>query len=102
MSEIQIVGPYFTNYSYARVNRGLANGLNKIQKDNKISLYCDPEKIDYLPTAEEVSHRNDLRGLVTFESGNPHVVIYNNFPKNLGVEHGFAEMPGNIKLMYIA
>ena len=30
---IQIVGPYFTNYSYAKVNRNLAIAINKLSKD---------------------------------------------------------------------
>lgn len=103
MKEIQVNGPYFSNYSLAQVNRELALALSKVDPENfSASLHCDPERIDYKPTQEELAASPELKKLVDAASSNPHVVIYNNFPKNFGSLHGFEEMAGEIKLMYIA
>ena len=103
MKEIQVNGPYFSNYSLAQVNRELALALSKVDPSNfTASLYCDPERIDYNPSPEELAASPELKKLVEAKGDNPHVVIYNNFPKNFGSLHGFEEMPGEIKLMYIA
>lgn len=103
MKEIQFNGPYFSNYSLARINRGLALALSKIQPDDyKVSVYCDPDRNDYNPTPEELAKFPELKKLVDSATQNPNIVIYDNFPKNLGTLHGFAEMPGDIKLAYVA
>ncbi len=102
MKKIQVYGPYFSNYSYARVNRGLAFGLDKVQDEYKISLYCDPEKIDYQPTEVELKSKPELKKLVDNKSLEPNVVIYNNFPKTLDSSHGLKDLAGLIKIMYIA
>jgi glycosyltransferase involved in cell wall biosynthesis len=102
MKSIQIVGPFFTNYSYARVNRGLALALDKIQKDYKVSLYCDKESIDYYPTDEELNSKPELKALFNPHRQESDIVIYNNFPKSLTASNNLKELPGKVKIMCVA
>ena len=102
MKSLQIVGPYFTNFSYARVNRGLAIALDKLQTDYKVNLYSDKDKIDWLPTKEELSQKPELEKLVKFDREETDVVIYFNFPKSISNLNNLKDLPGKIKLMIVA
>jgi glycosyltransferase involved in cell wall biosynthesis len=99
---LQVVGPYFTNYSLARVNRGLALALDKVQNEYEISIWCDPSQIDYNPSEKELSTKKELEKLVTKEKRFTDISIYNNFPKGANDNHGFKDLPSKIKLMYLA
>lgn len=96
--KIQIYGPYFTNYSLARVNRNLGLALRQI--DAKVSLWCDPEDIDYLPSKDEL-RRNNLDDIV-FLDESPDISIFNNFPKSINHPLGLSKLRGTQKFAYIA
>lgn len=98
---IQIVGPYFTNYSLAKVNRELALAINALNSEYKAFLYCDPEAIDYQPSADEISKRQ-LTEVVKLTPTKTDIAIYNNFPKTLTSLHGLKDLNADVKLMYIA
>lgn len=99
---VQIVGPYFTNYSYAKVNRGLALALNKLDSNYKVKLWCHPDKIDWNPSEEELKKNPNLHKLVVREEPETDIAIYNNFPKDLSSLHGLKDLKAKLKLMYIA
>ncbi|MFS8131154.1 MAG: glycosyltransferase [Candidatus Dojkabacteria bacterium] len=101
MKTLQIIGPYFTNYSLARINRGLAAELSK-SKEFKVSLFGEKNQIDYTPTIEELSTRAEIKDLVSFKKEETDIVIYNNFPKGITNLHGLKDLPGKVKLIYIA
>lgn len=98
---IQIVGPYFTNYSLAKVNRGLALGINNLNTNYKSFLYCDKDKIDWLPTEDELS-KSDLKDLVSLTPIETDVAIYNNFPKSINNSHNLDSLNAKLKLIYVA
>lgn len=98
---IQIVGPYFTNYSLAKVNRGLALGINNLDTNFKSFLYCDKDKIDWLPTEEELS-KSELKDLVSLTPIETDVAIYNNFPKSINNPHNLDSLNARLKLIYVA
>src|SRR5258705_3324435 len=102
MKSLQIYGPFYTNYSLARVNRGLGFALNKIQQDYKVNFYCDPDKIDWWPSESDLNKKPEIKALFNPERKETDVVIYNNCPKTLTELHGLAELPGKVKLMYTA
>jgi glycosyltransferase involved in cell wall biosynthesis len=97
---IQIVGPYYTNFSYARINRALALQLEKIQNEYEIKLYCDPESIDYNPSDIDLDKKPELKPLVRRERIETDIAIYNNFPKSLTSSNNLESLPGKIKIGY--
>jgi glycosyltransferase involved in cell wall biosynthesis len=99
---LQIVGPYFTNFSYARMNRGLALALEKIQNNYSISLWCSSDQIDYMPTESELKKYPKLWQLVNRKKVETDVAIYDNFPKSLTSLHGLKDLPGRTRLFYLA
>lgn len=99
---IQIVGPYFTNYSLAKVNRNLAIALDKLNEDLSVFLYCDKDKIDWLPTESELDKIPQIKHLVKFEPVHTDIAIYNNFPKSMTNLHGLKDLNAEVKLMYTA
>lgn len=98
---LQINGPFFTNYSYARVNRGLGIALDKLQDEYDISLYASRETIDYYPTNSDLEKKPELKKFFKENESND-VVIYDNFPKSVTNLHGLAELNGKVKMAYIA
>ncbi len=102
MKTIQLVGPFITNYSLARVNRGLAYAMSQIQKEYKVQLYQDMDKFDRYPTSEDQKKFPEIIKLWNKEKEESDVVIYNDFPKTGYVAHGLNKLPGKIKLMYLA
>jgi len=99
---IQIVGPYFTNYSLAKVNRNLALAINKLNADSEAFLYCDKDKIDWLPTESELDKLPEIKDMVRFEPFETDIAIYNNFPKSITNLHGLKDLNAKVKLMYTA
>jgi glycosyltransferase involved in cell wall biosynthesis len=100
--KIQIVGPYFTNYSLARVNRGLAIALKDLHSNYDVNLYCDPAKIDYYPAPEELQKNRQLADIVIDQQTETEVAIYNNYPRSISDSLDLQNLPGKIKLMYLA
>jgi len=102
MKTIQIVGPYFTNYSLAKVNRNLAIALNKTNSEFETYLYCDKDKIDWLPSKDDLKKIPEIENIVKFEPFESDIAIYNNFPKSINNLHGLKDLNAKIKLMYTA
>lgn len=102
MKSLQVVGPFYTNYSYARVNRGLAIGLSKFQNEFNVKLYCDKESIDWYPSDSDLDKKPEIKKLFQKERRTSDIVIYNNFPKSVSGKHNLADLPGDIKIMYQA
>lgn len=99
---ILIYGPYFTNYSYAKVNRGVAFGINNSDNGYRAYLGCDKESIDYYPSDSELDKRGDIKDIVIKDFSNCDIVIYNNFPKSITSSNNLKQLPGKLKLMYVA
>lgn len=99
---IQIVGPYFTNYSLAKVNRNLAIALNKLDSDYSTVLYCAKDQIDWLPSTEELAKIPEIKDIVRFDPVETDIAIYNNFPKTINNLHGLKDLNAKVKLMYTA
>ncbi len=102
MKSLQVIGPYFTNYSYAKVNRGLAFALNEIQDEYKVNLWCDPMAIDRLPSEKELQENTKLDKLVLRSKIQTDIAIYNNFPKSIEFPHGLKDLPAKVKIGYLA
>lgn len=99
--KILIYGPYFTNYSYAIVNRNIARAMSAMDKYS-VKVGCRAEDIDYYPTKKEVELRLELKGLVDFDLVEADVLIYNNFPKSTINPLGLKNLPGKLKLVVVA
>lgn len=97
---IQVIGPFFTNFSFARVNRGLAIAMSKLQND--VHLYCERETVDWYPTDAELEAKPDVKNLLLKERTITDVAIYNNFPKAITNPHNLKNLPGKLKFMYVA
>jgi hypothetical protein len=102
MKTLQVYGPFFTNYSLAKVNRQFALGLEAIQKDYKVSIYCDRDQIDWWPTEKELDSKPELKRIFSKERINTDLVIFNNAPKSINLPLGLKELPGNVKIVYTA
>lgn len=98
---IQIYGPFFTNYSLAKVNRNLAIALSKIDSDVEVGLWCEKDEIDYFPTNSEIS-KCGFSGLIRKFEDEVDITIYNNFPKSFSNKLGLHKIPGKYKFMYLA
>ena len=96
--KIQIIGPYFTNYSLARMNRFLGINLKALGAD--VGIWCEDSEIDYKPNDIELE-KCGYKDLV-FLHQDPDVVIWNNFPKSISNKLGLDKLKGKIKLMYAA
>ncbi len=101
MKKILIYGPFFTNYSLANVNRNLAIELAKLA-EFEVKVGCRPDEIDYFPTSIELPKRDDLKDLVELELGSYDIVIFNNFPKTVNNALGLKNLPGKIKIPFLA
>jgi glycosyltransferase involved in cell wall biosynthesis len=97
MKSIQIVGPFASNYSLARVNRGLAKALSEVTEDYSVSLTfensANEDSLQNYPYLQNLQSQGDIQS---------DFVIYNSFPKGGIVEHGLANLPGKIKMAYFA
>ncbi len=98
---LQIIGPFATNYSFARVNRGLAKALSYTQDEYEITLYQSRERIDKWPEEDDLNKFPYLRELWRKEREETDVAIYFDFPKEGLVEHGFKDLPSKTKIFYI-
>lgn len=102
---IQIVGPFITNYSLARVNRGLASGFYALfnnKKDYSIVLFREKDKIDRWPTEQDLNTHQIVKEIWSEEPIISDIVIYNDFPQDGITLHKLEALPGHIKLMYLA
>lgn len=99
--KVLICGPYFTNYSFAKVNRGLAVALAKQNPDWEVKVWRNPIfRLDHTPSDAELDKYPDLKPLLTNEVGDVDVLIYCGFPASVSEPYGFKDMPGKLKLAY--
>ena len=84
------------------MNRGLALAINQLDSGYSSYLYCKAEEIDYLPSKKELSESGSLGEIIKFESLNPDIVIYNNFPKTITSNLGLKALKGGLKFAYLA
>ncbi len=98
---LQIIGPFATNYSFARVNRGLAKAFDEIQDEYEVSLYQSKERIDKWPDSNDLEKFPYLKKLWREDRKETDVAIYFDFPKEGLVPHGFKDLPAKAKIFYI-
>lgn len=101
--EIQIIGPFATEYSLAKVNRELATSLAGMTTDYKISLWGDVNTTDRMPKSIDYKKYPQLRAL--FREGKrtiPKVAIINTFPKTFPHSFGLEKIGADIKIAYLA
>ncbi|MCA9382767.1 glycosyltransferase [Candidatus Dojkabacteria bacterium] len=99
--QIQIIGPYATEYSLARVNRALGEALNKYQDEYQVRFWRSEEFTDRLPNNNDLKKYPWLTGLEDSDQ-NPDVYIFNNFPKSINSPYELAKFKGNNKIAYLA
>ncbi len=99
---IKIIGPFITNYSYARVNRGLAQALDNVSEDYEVFLYHSKDRIDKWPDDNDLRAFPFVDKIWLREDKKTHAAIYFDFPKSGYSKHGLASINSDIKIMYIA
>ncbi|MDQ7021573.1 MAG: glycosyltransferase [Candidatus Dojkabacteria bacterium] len=106
MKKLTIIGSFISNYSLARVNRGLALALSDLLKgEYEVKLYREKDKIDRWPSDNDLKEHPEINELWAREFNeieNSNIIIYNDFPKAGYTKHGLKDLPGEIKLMYLA
>jgi len=102
MKTLQIYGPFFTNYSLAKVNRQLALALASIQSEYKISIFCDRDQIDWWPSEKDLNSKPEVKAIFSRERVFTDIVIFNNSPKSINLPLGLKELPGKVKIVYTA
>lgn len=99
--KILICGPYFSNYSLAKVNRGLAVALAKANPNWQVKVWKDPFfGLDYTPKTTELDKYPELKPLLTNEVADVDITIYCGFPASQTAAYEFKNMPGKLKLAY--
>lgn len=100
---VVITGPFITNFSFARVNRGIALALAKLGSEYTPRIWVSDADTDKVATKEDLVTYNGLSEIVaSSEPANADIVIFNNFPKDPNADYGLANLPGKLKLMYMA
>jgi glycosyltransferase involved in cell wall biosynthesis len=99
---ITIIGPYASEYSLSKVNRNLAMSLDAVQSEYSIKLWGTPDAIDRMPSTADLKRYPLLEGLISKERPIDDITIFNNFPKSAYAKYGLEDMPGIIKIGYIA
>jgi glycosyltransferase involved in cell wall biosynthesis len=100
---ILIAGPYATNFSLAKVNRGLALGLQQTSKKYGVQIWKEPSfAIDKVATAEDLKKLPWLKEMLTNDISDIDTIIVDSYPKSPQDPYGFAACPGKTKLLNIA
>lgn len=106
--KILIYGPHAEEYSLAKVNREFANALSQVIKGEnlpyQVRLGADINSVARLAEGKDTSRYPYLRELTDAVdlSDNWDLVIYNNFPKDPNALHGLRDLPGKVKVAYLA
>jgi len=100
--EIQIVGPFATEYSLAKVNRELAISLLDNTDDYKISLWADSHTTDRLPKSSDYKKYPQLKELFIEKKHHSEIAIINTFPKTFPHSFGLEKIDADIKIAYLA
>jgi glycosyltransferase involved in cell wall biosynthesis len=99
---IQVVGPSFTNYSLARVNRGLALALAAVVNDYEVKVVSDSRYAERDPSSQDWGNYPEVAKLQQSEIDPAGIVIFNNFPKDPNGDYGIKQIDAALKLVYIA
>lgn len=99
---IQIVGPSFTNYSLARVNRGMALALAALGTDYDVKLVSNNQYAERDATAQDLANYPELKPLLTSEVDPEGIVIYSNYPKDPSGDHDIVGIKAKLKIIYQA
>jgi glycosyltransferase involved in cell wall biosynthesis len=99
--KIKIVGPFISNYSLAQVNRNLARAMSQSTSD-EIKLHQSADKLDKIPTQEDLKKFDFIDSLWSREDYPADVVIYNDYPKTGHNPHGIKDLNADLKLVFIA
>ena len=100
--KIKIVGPFISNYSLAHVNRNLARALSKSSSENEIKIYQSTEKLDKVPSQDDLKKFDFINALWSREDFHADVAIYNDYPKSGHNPHGLKDLDADLKLVFIA
>ncbi|MCA9386904.1 glycosyltransferase, partial [Candidatus Dojkabacteria bacterium] len=99
---IQVIGPFITNYSLARTNRGLAKALSEIQDLYKTYVYGSAEQLDKYPDDTDFQKYPYVKSLWTKEEIETDFAIYSNFPKDGLVLNNFKDIKSKTKTAFLA
>lgn len=100
---IQIVGPSFTNYSLARVNRGLALAMTERAGDDwRVEVVSNHKFAERDPDAADLKAFPELSKLLVDEIDPEAIVIYNNFPRDPNGPYGISAIEAKLKIVYLA
>lgn len=99
---LQIIGPFASEYSLAKVNRNLAIALKQQTTDFEISLWADQFFADKLPASSDYERYPDLKTLYTQTKQSADIAIFNSFPKSPHDDYGLEQINAPIKLAYLA
>ncbi len=100
--QVLVVGPYASNYSFAKVNRGLALGLAQTAKSYSVRIWREPSVgLDYAPSEADLQKLPGLAEILTNNVEDTAITIYNSFTPDSEF-YGLETLPGRIKLMYMA
>lgn len=100
--EIQIIGPFATEYSLSKVNRELALHLLAGTDDYNINLWADTNVADRLPNTSDYKKYPYLRELFIEQKHHSKVAIINTFPKTFPHSFGLDKISADIKIAYLA
>ena len=110
IKSLTVIGPFSSEYSLARVNRALAGALSKKFPDIQIKVWDNYEiaegqlntaaayKYPFLKELLPVA----LTAGTSAKDTEPEVILFNNFPKDPTALYGLKNIPGKIKLAYLA
>lgn len=99
---IQIVGPFATNYSLAKVNRELAISLAKFANKYDTRIWGNAQIVEKMPDRRDYERYPELVRLFSKEQGSPKFEIYNNFPKSFPRSYELDSLKAEVKTAYIA
>lgn len=99
---LDIIGPFATEYSLAKVNRELAFAIAQLESEYEVELWADEIFADRLPTQSDYKKYPKLKEFYKPNSERARIAIYNSFPKGSNLPHGLEKIDAEIKLAYVA
>jgi len=102
LPEIQIIGPFVTENSLAKVNRELAISLSTSARDYRVSLWVDEANAYRFPGRSDFRRYPELQDLFVKDKHKSKVAIINLFPKSFPHSFGLGKIEADIKIVYLA
>lgn len=110
MKTILVYGPHADEYSYARVNRGLAFALQRLlvskglSDQYEVKMSAIEGSVARLPNSADIKRYPELSAMaVKFDPEKEYdFLIYNNFPIDPNDLHGLSQLKAKVKISYIA